>query len=380
MRIREIVEKRKTVKAVVGSLPYIEIGDIDTNTKDYPLKDKGAVPGSVLACKGDILVSTVRPTRGAITIVRDESPAVSSAFAVLKPNEKLCMTRYLFYCLCGKSFLQYLGANSKGATYPTCSKDDVLDYEFKVAGLSEQAEIVKRLDTVSGIITKYQQELAALDDLIKARFVEMFGNPKTNPNNYKTVPFEYVVEYMGDIGSNGANKVVVDHLDMKDEEDYALMVRFLNFTKNDFSDDVKYISKEAYEFFKKSQLFGGELIICKIGSAGLNYVMPYLNRPVSLGLNQIMVRITDEVMMPYLYQYLHTDYGEQLISGCINGAVTKSITKTELKKIPVVLPPKEEQNEFSIFVEQVDKSKVEVQKALENTQLLFDSLMQKYFG
>ena len=194
------------------------------------------------------------------------------------------------------------------------------------------------------------------------------------------VLFNDIVEYMGDIGSNGANKVIVNHLDMKDEEDYAMMVRFTNFTKNDFEDDVKFVSKEAYDFFKKSQIFGGELIICKIGSAGQNYVMPYLDRPVSLGLNQIMVRIKDIILMPYLYQYLHTDYGELLISGCINGAVTKTITKTELKKIPVMLPPMELQKKFVDFVIQVDKSKVAVQRALDETQILFDSLMQKYFG
>ena len=219
-----------------------------------------------------------------------------------------------------------------------------------------------------------------MNELIKARFVEMFGDVRENPNGYAVVPFIDIVEYMGDIGSNGANKVVVEHLDMKDEEDYAMMVRFTNFTKNDFADDVKYISKDAYDFFKKSQIFGGELIICKIGSAGQNYVMPFLDRPVSLGLNQIMVRIKENILMPYLYQYLHTDYGEFLISGCINGAVTKTITKTELKKIPVMLPPMEIQKEFESFVKQVDKSKVKVQKALDETQKLFDSLMQQYFG
>ena len=93
-----------------------------------------------------------------------------------------------------------------------------------------------------------------------------------------------------------------------------------------------------------------------------------------------MVRIKENILMPYLYQYLHTDYGEFLISGCINGAVTKTITKTELKKIPVMLPPMEIQKEFESFVKQVDKSKVKVQKALDETQKLFDSLMQQYFG
>ena len=70
------------------------------------------------------------------------------------------------------------------------------------------------------------------------------------------------------------------------------------YSSNDMS--IGYISKESYEFFKKSHIFGGELIICKIGSAGLNYVMPYLNRPVFLGLNQIMVRITDRILMHWM--------------------------------------------------------------------------------
>lgn len=260
------------------------------------------------------------------------------------------------------------------------SATSVREYRVELPELSLQEEVVEKLEKVISIIDGRKQEVQLLDDLIRARFVEMFGDARENPNGYTRVPFIDIVEYMGDIGSNGANKVVVDHLDMKDEEDYAMMVRFTNFTKNDFADDVKYISKEAYDFFKKSQIFGGELIICKIGSAGQNYVMPYLNRPVSLGLNQIMVRIKDNILMPYLYQYLHTDYGEFLISGCINGAVTKTITKTELKKIPVMLPPIELQNQFADFVRAVDKSKVAIQKALDKTQMLFDSLMQEYFG
>ena len=93
-----------------------------------------------------------------------------------------------------------------------------------------------------------------------------------------------------------------------------------------------------------------------------------------------MVRINDKTIMPYLYQYLNTDYGKQLIDGCINGAVTKSITKTELKKIPVIVPPIDLQNEFATFVEQTDKLKFEVKEALEKLETLKKSLMQQYFG
>lgn len=289
---------------------------------------------------------------------------------LLKAKDKQANYKYLFYVL-------------RNAKIPNTGYNRhfkwLKELEIPIPPTEVQHQIVSTLDKVTHTIDLCNAMLEKLDLLVKARFVEMFGDPRNN-KQYEYVPFESIVDYMGDIGSNGANKVVVEHLDMKDEEDYALMVRFLNFTKNDFSEDVKYISEESYDFFKKSQLHGGELIICKIGSAGLNYVMPNLNRPVSLGLNQIMVRINDRILMPYLYQYLHTDYGEYLIAGCINGAVTKSITKTELRKIPVLLPPMDEQEAFQEFVTQVDKSKFVVQQALEKAQLLFDSLMQEYFG
>lgn len=285
---------------------------------------------------------------------------------------------YLYYFL--DNYIEELRRQAIGGVIKYIKLANLTEARIELPNKDKQKKIVIILDNVQSLIDKRQQQLSKLDELVKSRFVEMFGDMKINPNSYEIVKFEECVEYMGDIGSNGANSVVVEHLDMKDEEDYALMVRFLNFTKNDFTDDIKYVSKEAYDFFKKSQIFGGELIICKIGSAGQNYVMPYLNRPVSLGLNQIMVRINKKVLMPYLYQYLHTEYGQMLIDGCINGAVTKSITKTELKKIPIVLPPLELQNQFAAFVEQTGKSKFEIKQSLEKLELLKKSLMQKYFG
>lgn len=286
----------------------------------------------------------------------EDKVIVSPLYVVFKVEECLDQ-RYLLHYLKSDIAMTLIKANASGSVRDNLKFSALQEFPINLSSIEEQQEVADNLDKVDHLMRLYQQEMATLDDLVKSRFVEMFGDARKNPNKYDTVSFIDIVEYMGDIGSNGANKVVVDHFDMKEKDDYAMMVRFTNFTKNDFTDDVKYVSKEAYDFFKKSQIFGGELIICKIGSAGQNYVMPYLNRPVSLGLNQIMVRIKDNILMPYLYQYLHTDYGEFLISGCINGAVTKTITKTELKKIPVMLPPMELQREFVAFVEQVDKSK-----------------------
>lgn len=343
----------------------------------YPIYGSGGIMGYAddYICDAQTVIIGRKGSINNPIFVEEPFWNVDTAFG-LSAKQDVLLPRYLYY-FCRKFDFERL---NKTVTIPSLTKGDLLKIEIEVPLLIEQKVIVEQLNTIEQIIDLRKQELNALDELIKARFVELFGDARENPNGYAMVPFIDIVEYMGDIGSNGANKVVVDHLDMKDEEDYAMMVRFTNFTKNDFTDDVKYVSKEAYDFFKKSQIFGGELIICKIGSAGQNYVMPYLNRPVSLGLNQIMIRIKENILMPYLYQYLHTDYGEFLISGCINGAVTKTITKTELKKIPVMLPPMELQNEFAEFVKQVDKSKVVVQKALDEAETLMNALMQKYFG
>lgn len=333
-------------------LPIIRIQDLTGNAYDLGFYN-GDYPKRIEINDGDVLISW-SASLGVYVWNRGRALLNQHIFKVQFDKVNIDES-YFVYAVRQK--LAEMAMKTHGATMKHIVKKDFEETLIPYPSLKKQIEIGTNLDKIANIIVARKQQLELLDELVKARFVEMFGDARKNPNKYDTVSFIDIVEYMGDIGSNGANKVVVDHLDMKDKEDYAMMVRFTNFTKNDFTDDVKYVSKEAYDFFKKSQIFGGELIICKIGSAGQNYVMPYLNRPVSLGLNQIMVRIKDNILMPYLYQYLHTDYGEFLISGCINGAVTKTITKTELKKIPVMLPPMELQREFVAFVEQVDKSK-----------------------
>lgn len=316
-------------------------------------------------------------TGGMASVHYCDTPFSTSTDCIVMYAKDSTNLEYIYHYL--ESHMEVLEDGFKGAGLKHISKDYVLNIQIPEKELLEQKKIVDLCNNIDLIVAASKKQLEKLDELVKSRFIELFGDPKSNPDSYDIIPFNDCIEYMGDIGSNGANKVVVERLDMKDEEDYALMVRFLNFTKNDFTNDVKYVSKEAYDFFKKSQIFGGELIICKIGSAGQNYVMPYLNRPVSLGLNQIMVRINSITIMPYLYQYLNTDYGKQLIEACINGAVTKSITKTELKKLPVIVPPLDLQNKFADFVKQVDKSKFEVQQSLKKLETLKKSLMQKYF-
>ena len=183
----------------------------------------------------------------------------------------------------------------------------------------------------------------------------MFGD-LYNPI-YPITPFKELMERCVDIGSNGSNKTVMEHLHMSTQKDYALVVRFTNLNSQDFEKDVRYINESEYNFFSKSKVFGGEIIFCKIGSAGQNYIMPNLNIPMTLGLNQIMIT-PKNIDTTYLYNYLNSDFGKEFIKNNLNGAVTKTITKHSLWKMPIMTPPIKLQNQFADFVKHIDKLKL----------------------
>ncbi len=300
---------------------------------------------------------------GKIGIVVSEEASFNQQINAIVPN-KAILSRYLAYNLLANQ--QKLSAIANAPVVPLVNKTNFENFEIEIhEDLVEQSKIVNILDGLATIVNSKSRQLMEYDQLIKSRFVEMFGDQSTNERKLPIVLFNDIIEYMVDIGSNGANSVISSNLNMSDEPDYAVMIRFTNSTKNDFVNNVKYISEEAYNFFKKSKVYGGELVFCKIGSAGKMYMMPNLNRPASLGLNQIMVKTNNKINIIYLYNLLSSDFGSHLIGRCVNGAVTKTITKGAIKKIPLMYPPLEMQNQFAEFVQQVDKLKFEVMMYLD---------------
>lgn len=126
--IESLTQKCKLQKADVGTVPYLEIGDVDIDKKCYTLKDKPSVSGANFVVKDDILISLVRPTRGAIVRVDDECISASNAFCVLRGNSKL-INEYLFnYLIYNLDFFKSFENKQFGSTYPTCKENDVLEY------------------------------------------------------------------------------------------------------------------------------------------------------------------------------------------------------------------------------------------------------------
>ena len=291
---------------------------------------------------------------------------------ILESNSNIISVKYLYYFM--QKYIETLRNQAIGGVIKYIKLSNINEAMIPIYSTKEQEDIIKEIGQIEQIINIRRKQFEELDKVIKSQFVEMFENKE-----FPYVEFKEYMERCVDIGSNGANSIVMEHYNMTDTKDYAMVVRFTNLNSGDFVNDVKYINKEDYEFYSKSKVYGDEIIFCKIGSAGMNYIMPKLNMPVTLGLNQIMIT-PKNINTRYLYEYINSNEGKKYIKNNINGAVTKTITKHALWVFPIKTPPIELQNQFADIVKQIDKQKFEIQKSLEEMQKLQESLMNKYFG
>ena len=298
-------------------------------------------------------------------------------FKVLNPEE--LRIRYFMYYLKSMHFKGQLFKLITGSAQLNYGPSHLKQMKMPLINIDKQDEIINNLDILQRIIDARHEELLKLDELIKARFVELFGDLKTNEKGFTKAPMGEYMTLLTDFSSNGSYKTLDSGVTMYDEPNYAWMVRTTDLESGDMS-SIKYIDEKAYELLSKSKIYGGEIIMNKIGSAGKVYLMPEIDMPASLGRNAFMFRYDDRINVRFLYEQLVSEYGQAEIQQYVRGAVTKTITKDDARSVLIIVPKKELQDEYAEFVKQVDKSKVAVEKALDETQTLFDSLMQEYFG
>ena len=329
---------------------------------------------------GSILFAKMKDTEKVLYIDDDLAENIySTGFFAVKPKKEIIKEKSLYYLLLSDSFNSQKNKYSSGATQKAITNQGLKKIIINVPSLDEQNRLIATLDKLSVIILNYQQQLILLDKLIKSRFVEMFGDPQFNEKGFVKAPMGLYLTVLTDFSSNGSYKTLDNGVVMYEEPNYAWMVRTTDLETGDMS-SVKFIDKEAYELLSKSKVYGGEIIMNKIGSAGKIYMMPKVEMPASLGRNAFLFRYDDRINTRFLYELLSSPYGEAEINQYVRGAVTKTITKDDVRSVMIIVPPRELQDAFAEFTSQVDKSKSVIQKALDETQLLFDSLMQEYFG
>ena len=294
----------------------------------------------------------------------------SSALKILKAVKDKADIKYLYYKM---QTIKFEAEQHKRYWISKYSQ-----IEIDLPPLATQQRIAAILDQADAIIQNNRAIVKKYDALTQSLFLDMFGDPVKNEKGWDKRKLNDFLEVLVDVGSNGGNDWVSANIKMKDEEDYALMIRTVNLNKNDFENNLKYVSEETYNLFKKTKVYGGEIIMNKIGSAGEFWLMPYLNRPVSLGLNQLMMTFKNLDKF-YFYFYFSTNYGKKLINSKLNGATTKSITKTALRDLDILYPPMELQNQFAERVAVIEAQKQQAQLELAKSEELFQSLLQRAF-
>ncbi len=303
--------------------------------------------------------------------------SVSTDCLVAQPKDsKKSVTKYYYYFLKGN--IRILERGFKGAGLKHISKGYISQINLPDADYQNQKKVVEILDYADALRQKRKESLTLLDEFLRAMFLRMFGDPIFDLR-WPMVNFGDVIEILSDYHANGSYEILRDHVRLLSKEDYALMVRTTDLENNEFVKDVNYITKEAYEFLEKSKVFGGEIIINKIGSAGNVYLMPNLNRPVSLGMNAFLLRFKPRANSIFIYYLLLSSYGEKIIKQKIKGAVTKTIRKDAVRSLKIPLPPLGLQEKFAYTVEKINDAKQKMQQSMIGMDNQFNALTQRYF-
>lgn len=318
--------------------------------------------------EGTVILSSRAPI-GKVAIAGCEMYC-NQGFKNLICSEKI-NNKYLYWFLKGNT--AYLNSLGRGATFKEISKGIVSEIEINVPDIETQGEVVAALEKVSKVIVLRKKELSTLDNLIKSRFVELFGDPIMNPKGWEVVT-------IGDITTEvryGTSKPAV-------EGGRYPYLRMNNLTIDGHLDltELKYIDIPDDEI-EKCVVRKGDILFNRTNSielVGKTAVFDFPDDMVIAGYI-IRVRLNTKMFPEVLSQYMNLEAIRDILRSMAKGAVNQAnINAQELQSIRVYVPDIELQKQFVEMKEQIDKSKVAVQKSLDETQLLFDSLMQKYFG
>ncbi len=348
------------------------------NQKFIELKNKSLE--RFILNEGDILISLTGNVGRVGKIGKENLPAVlNQRVGKVIIQSKEVISDYLFHILKSNAVESKLIENAKGIAQKNIGSSDIENIEIPLPSLEDQKRIVKILDRADALREKRKQAIGLLDEYLKSVFLEMFGDLNANDKNWEFLEFGNYISVLTDYHANGSYEILKKNVTLLDEPDYALMVRTTDLENNNFEKDVKYIDEHAYNFLEKSKVYGGEIIINKIGSAGKVYLMPQLNRPVSLGMNAFLLRFNDNANVVFMYYLLTSHYGDTIIQKKVKGAVTKTIRKDAIRGLKVPNISINQQNKFSNYFIKVDKLKQSMLSQSVELKTQFQALMQKAF-
>ncbi len=340
---------------------------VENSNGKYPIYGSGGVMGYAddYICEGNTVIIGRKGNINTPIFVNTPFWNVDTAFGLMAHKEVL-LPKYLYY-FC--KFYDFERLNTT-VTIPSLTKANLQKVKIKLPNLLAQGKVVKILERIEDLIESRRQELEQLDILIKARFIEMFGEPRSNPNNYVKKQLRDTCTI---ITGNTPSRVIKAYYG-----DYIEWIKTDNIVSEKINPTIASESLSE-EGLKVGRIVEKDAILmaCIAGSIASIGRVCITDRRVSFN-QQINAIVPQEYDVMFLYVLLQISK-EYLVED-VNMALKGILSKSRLENKEFILPPMDLQKKFVLFVQQIDKLKVEVQKSLDELQILFDSLMQKYFG
>ena len=380
MKLNEICEVYsgyaiKEFNNIKKGLPVIKIGNILTDGTlnlgecQFSTED---INEKYYSKKGDIYVALSGATTGKLGIMEDEKKyIINQRVGIIRLKQKSVSQNYIKFYLLKQT--ERIIDEAAGCAQPNISPKQIGEYDVPVFPEKEMLQISDILNNIVCVIKHYKAMIEKYDDLIKARFIEMFGRPFINNLKWESKQIKNVVNEV----KYGTSKPSVENGEYK-------YLRMNNLTYDGRFDltDLKFISLDKDEL-EKCVVRKGDVLFNRTNSLDL------IGKTADFDFDEDMViagyiiriRLKETIVPKFFSMYMNTDEVKLHLRTIAKGAVNQAnINAQELQGIPIYIPPIELQQKFADFVKQVDKSREEVKKSLEKTQLLYDSLMQKYFG
>lgn len=354
----------------------LEEGGINWNDCGYISKERFEESPEIILKDKDILISK-DGTIGKLGYVKNldmDSTVASGIFVVRNQNEDYIDTDFLYYYFKSPFFKWFIKSVTEGSVIPHLYQRDFTDMEFNLFSLGTQkkcSSILNAIEEKINVNRKINKNLNAILDLIIG---EIINNSPSN--GLKTFKIDDLPLVITDYVANGSFASLKENVSILDTEDYAYFIRNTDLKSRIFE---KYVDKHSYDFLKKSSLYGNEIIISNVGDVGSVYLCPFLDKPMTLGNNMIMVKSKDKesYLNFYLYLLFKSEYGQYLLSTITTGSVQLKFNKTMFRSLEIVIPTEEKLTKFNKIVNPIFEQIKINQEEINKLQKLRDTLLPK---
>ena len=349
-----------------GDYRWVSIADIG-NARKYIEKTKECITDAGISSSGikvvpqGTVIMSFKLSIGKTAITSQDMYTNEAIMAFIDKGTFAIDPNYLYHLCCGTD---WTAGTNKAVMGLTLNKATLLEKEISLPDIHDQRKIATKLDKIDEIIADRQMQLELIDQAVKSRFIELFGEPLSNQKGWQTMPIVKAAPIKSRRG-NLADKIWLLNLDAVEAQ----------------------TGKVLFKHRVQSEGINASTVYFTTENVLYSKLRPYLNKVVMPDEDGVatsemipMCPLADRLNRAYLCYWLRSDTFVKHISEKVAGAKMPRVSMDYFRSLSIELPPIELQEQFAAFVEQTDKSKLAVQKGLEELEILKKSLMQKYFG